>query len=132
MKRIQRKRTKGWIKPNNSIIVDRTSKYGNPIKIIGNFIFVNAKYRRKFLDKWVILDEKKQNPTIDDVLLIYKSLITGDLSKLKKELKYNKDVLYWKNYYSRLDFSALKGKDLICFCSLNKKCHADILLQLFN
>lgn len=32
-KRIQRKRTKGWKKPDNTINVCRPSKYGNPFKI---------------------------------------------------------------------------------------------------
>ncbi len=31
-KRIQRKRTKGWRKPEGTIIVDRTSRWGNPYK----------------------------------------------------------------------------------------------------
>ena len=29
-KRIQRKRTKGWRLPPNTVCVDRTSRYGNP------------------------------------------------------------------------------------------------------
>lgn len=32
-KRIQRQRTKGWRKPQGAVIVDRTSKWGNPFKI---------------------------------------------------------------------------------------------------
>lgn len=28
--------------------------------------------------------------------------------------------------------SALRGKDLVCFCPLNKPCHADVLLELAN
>lgn len=31
--RIQRKRTKGWKKPNGAIIVSRPSKYGNPFVV---------------------------------------------------------------------------------------------------
>lgn len=31
--RIQRKRTKGWHKPPDAIIVDRTSRWGNPFKV---------------------------------------------------------------------------------------------------
>lgn len=31
--RVQRKRTKGWRKPPNTVIVDRTSRYGNPFKV---------------------------------------------------------------------------------------------------
>jgi len=29
-------------------------------------------------------------------------------------------------------FSELRGKDLACWCPLNKKCHADILLKIAN
>lgn len=32
-KRIQRKRTKGWRKPENTVIVDRTSRWGNPFTV---------------------------------------------------------------------------------------------------
>lgn len=28
--------------------------------------------------------------------------------------------------------SPLKGKDLVCYCPLNRSCHADILLKLAN
>ena len=28
--------------------------------------------------------------------------------------------------------SELRGKDLFCFCSLDKPCHADVLLELAN
>jgi hypothetical protein len=31
--RIQRERIRGWRKPPNSVIVDRTSRYGNPHRI---------------------------------------------------------------------------------------------------
>lgn len=34
--RIQRKRTKGWRKPDNTVIVDRTSRWGNPFRV-GDF-----------------------------------------------------------------------------------------------
>jgi hypothetical protein len=30
------------------------------------------------------------------------------------------------------DIAALRGKDLMCWCALNQKCHADILLELAN
>lgn len=31
-----------------------------------------------------------------------------------------------------LDLSELKGKNLSCWCPLNQRCHADILLELAN
>lgn len=32
-RRLQQKRTKGWRKPPNSVVVSRPSKWGNPFKI---------------------------------------------------------------------------------------------------
>ena len=31
--RLQRKRTKGWRKPENAVCVDRTTRWGNPFKV---------------------------------------------------------------------------------------------------
>jgi hypothetical protein len=46
-KRIQRRRAKGWHKPDNAAIVDRTSIWGNPyvIGVDGDRDTVIAKYR---------------------------------------------------------------------------------------
>ena len=38
MKRIQRKRTKGWRMPDNAVYVGRPSKWGNPLKLVGDII----------------------------------------------------------------------------------------------
>ena len=32
----------------------------------------------------------------------------------------------------RLDLSALRGKNLACWCRLDKECHADVLLHMAN
>ena len=51
-KRIKRRPAKGWRKPDGSVIVDRTSRYGNPYKV-GRDVASNAEavemYRR-YLD----------------------------------------------------------------------------------
>lgn len=90
MKRIQRKRTKGWRKPKNAVIVDRTSKiWGNPFKIgeDGDREEVIRKYR-----EW-----------------------------LKEKLKEDPSFL-----------EPLRGMDLVCFCPLNKPCHADVILEFLE
>ena len=40
---------------------------------------------------------------------------------LKEKLKENPDFL-----------EPLRGKDLVCFCSLNQPCHADIIIEFFE
>jgi hypothetical protein len=85
-KRIQRKRTKGWRMPPNTVYVGRPTKWGNPFK---------------------------QGPdgNIDTVLFRYKQWLEGELEDRPHLL------------------DELKGKDLACWCPLDKACHADILLR---
>lgn len=121
MKRIQRKRTKGWRIPENTIYVGRPSKWGNPIKLEGDCIFIDAGYRRKIFDRWVYY----RLGFIDDVLHIYELILQGTPFV-------NKDLQYWSDKFKENNIIELKGKNLACFCPLNKPCHADILLKYAN
>lgn len=119
MKRIQRKRTKGWKMPENTIYVGRPTKWGNPLKLVGDMIYINASWRRKILDPWVYF---KQG-TIEDVVKYYDLLLNGEW------LGDNEDMRYWNIELHKLPINELKGKDLACFCSLSCACHADVLLK---
>lgn len=121
MKRIQRKRTKGFKMPENAIYVGRPTKWGNPIKLVGDQIYINAGYRRKILDKWVWYSLGD----ISDVIHLYELLWShrsfADL-----------DLQYWSDHFATLNLNELKGHDLACFCNLDTPCHADILIKLAN
>lgn len=88
--RIQRKRTKGWRMPENTVYVGRPGKWGNPFKVDIDCTATQA----------VSLFERRLAITAPTSLL-----------KIKEELK---------------------GKDLSCWCPLNKPCHADVLLKIAN
>ncbi len=120
-KRVQRKRTKGYKLPENTKCVNRGTKWGNPIKLMGDQIYIDASYRRKILDKWVW----HRLGDIDDVIFLYQKLWDG--TKFQ-----NQDLQYWADKFKELDLEELKGKNLACFCSLDKKCHADKLIELAN
>jgi len=119
MKRIQRKRTKGWKMPENTIYVGRPTKWGNPLKLVGDIIYINASWRRKILDPWVYF----QTGTIEDVVNYYDLLLNGEW------LGDNEDMRHWNIKLHDLPINELKGKDLACFCSLSCACHADVLLK---
>jgi hypothetical protein len=125
--RIQRKRTKGFklqdASPNGLPVkyVGRPTKWGNPIKLEGDMIYVNASYRRRIFDPWIYY---KQGG-INDVLHLYSHILKGT--------QFNDiDLDYWSNKFKQNDISELKGKNLACFCSLDKPCHCDVLLKLAN
>jgi len=86
MKRIQRKREKGWRMPPNTVYVGRPTKWGNPF-------------------------------TGDNAVNNFEIMI---LSKMLDDVNFKKKL------------EELKGKNLACWCPLNKPCHADILLKIAN
>ena len=84
--RIQRKRTKGWKMPENTVYVGRPTKHGNPFTI-------------------------GVHGTREDCIEKYKTWAAMRTNVIKEQLK---------------------GKNLACFCPLDKPCHADILLKIAN
>lgn len=129
-KRLQRSRKRGWRKPENAVIVDRTSRWGNPFKLVGDQIYINASHRRKILDPWVWLclgDEEK-------LLSLYKMVVTGAAEKVDFRVVVDSldDISHWVEHFQKQDLSELKGKDLICFCALDKPCHADVLIEVVS
>ena len=50
--------------------------------------------------------------------------------------KYERDILEWRKRVGEEKFeqwiAPLRGRDLACWCPLDKPCHADVLLRLAN
>ena len=119
MKRIQRKRTKNWKMPDNCIYVGRPTKWGNPLKLVGDCIYIDASYRRKILSPWVFFTLGD----IHDVIYWYRRLWDG--------IEFaNADLQYWSGEFKKLDLNELRGKDLACYCRLDEICHADVIIKL--
>jgi hypothetical protein len=92
-KRIQRRRTKGWKLPPNTIYVGRPTKWVNPFFVGHHF------------------------PTPQEAVTAYRKWLKNSLPGQK--LKYE-------------DIAELRGRNLACWCALNKPCHADVLLEIVN
>ncbi len=114
--RIQRRRTKGWKMPENTISVSRPGEFGNPFKIggyykVGNggvgFSWLHCLYACNADSSYTLIETNQQ--AVD----MYREYITN--YPLKEE-----------------QINKLKGKNLACFCSLDKPCHADVLLEIAN
>lgn len=78
--RIQRKRTKGWRMPAGAVIVDRTSRWGNPYRV-GD------------------LDQAGEERTAEDVVLLFRISIThwwpkSFLDHVRTDLK-GRDLACW-------------------------------------
>lgn len=102
--RVQLSRKKGWRKPEGAVVVSRPSKWGNPYK----------------------LDAYPSGMTLDDrrvhALDCFRRLLLGQIEQPAVSLAFTVDDVKRE----------LAGKDLCCWCSLSKGCHADILLEIAN
>ncbi len=103
--RVQRKRTKGWRMPENTVSVTRPGKWGNPFVVDPKWLPFNTAekcveaFRKHLMDFGMSLSTKggiRKAVTVEDI---------------KRELR---------------------GKNLACFCPLDQPCHADVLLEIAN
>jgi hypothetical protein len=109
--RIQRKRTKGWKMPENTVYVGRGSKWGNPYRIKGRILLVQRFYQ----PEWVPYDTIERDDIKEFAVKKYEGFIRCNS---KRKGRYNLDEL--------------RGKNLACWCKPGDPCHADVLLKLAN
>ena len=104
--RIQRKRTKGWRMPENTICVCRPGPWGNPFivsekitpgKHVGGVSF------------WAV-------PCAEDAVECFREMLQHPA----------------RAEYVLAIREQLKGRNLACWCPLDAPCHADVLLELAN
>lgn len=109
-KRIQRSRAGGWKMPAGALYVGRPTKWGNP--------FVGHGAAGAFRD-W---------------------LFAGDATLEQAAAAWNRDgfdVLLLDGFKpdqtaAGLDLTELRGRDLVCWCGLDRACHADAFLEFAN
>ncbi len=150
--RIQRKRIRGWRKPDNAVIVDRTSKWGNPFRFnsprrgLARVPAINGdpwEYEGRISapgadhayhhpdgpngEPGKITRHKVRLLTRAECVELYRqALFTGKPRRL------------WHDRHCTMRITPddvraeLAGKDLVCFCALNQLCHADVLLEVAN
>ncbi len=111
MERVQRKRTKGFKLPENTVCVTRGTKWGNPFAVLQEG------------KEWVVLGECGN----------YWGAIYGNKDDAaRKAVECYSGWIDGQIGIKNLDINELKGKNLACFCSLDSPCHADYLLELLK
>jgi len=109
--RIQRKRSRGWKMPPNTVYVGRPSRYGNPYHVIDigddcYSVFYNS----------------------NDLSLLIAFAIPKEMAYKLAVERYKEGIRGQKGLIKKL----LAGKNLSCFCPLDIPCHADVLLKIAN
>lgn len=99
--RIQRRRTKGWKLPVNTIYVGRPSKWGNPFRV-GEAHGINGGGGLHAVEPRIVRD----------------AVMAVELYER-----------WFADWLPDETFDELHGKDLACWCPLDQPCHADVLLK---
>lgn len=115
-KRIQRKRSKGWKMPANTVSVTRSGRHGNPFPI-GCY----AKLGRGGDGLMYLICWDKKDATLE-----YCFIETAEQAvEMFREFR-------WRYPLAAERIAELRGRDLACWCALDQPCHADVLLELAN
>ena len=114
--RIQRRRTKGWRMPPNTLYVGRPTKWGDPFRVFGRNenLFCDASHRRKILSPWVIFDpdlNTTNNPATAEMAVDhYRRWVLGEFAD---------NVIVRPCLFTVDDIRReLRGHNLACWCQL--------------
>jgi len=106
MKRIQRKRTKGWKMPINTKYVGRPTKWGNPFRV--------------------------EDLGAEEAVKRYKECILNNAMCYYYIDEIEASIQFDRFKWMAENLEQLRGLDLACFCSLSSPCHADALIELLS
>ena len=110
--RIQRKRTKGWRMPKNTVYVGRPSRWGNPVRV--GSVRAYSHHLEKTSEGSVGHFDPSEWNSPQDAVWWY-------AANLEEQMELGK-----------VDLRPLRGKTLACWCRLDQPCHADVLLKMAN
>ncbi|MBB98286.1 MAG: hypothetical protein CML67_01930 [Rhodobacteraceae bacterium] len=107
-KRIQLRRTKGWRKPENTVVVSRPSNFGNPFTVKGAY------------------EAGIPNPQ-EAAVEAFRDWLNGDPWACPAD-----DDFEARRRWILDHVADLRGKNLACWCRHDQPCHADVLLEMAN
>jgi hypothetical protein len=110
-KRIQRRRVKGWRMPDGAVYVGRPTIYGNPFKAGDIHPYALPVNLTTPEDVAAMTIDAQTAVDLYGLSLATAQMLADDSASV---------------------FHELRGKDLCCWCPLDKPCHADVLLDLAN
>lgn len=118
--RVQRRRTKGYRLPPNTVYVGRGTKWGNPFRA-----YSELKYQ-------MVVDDRTS--TVKDMVLERRTPENWRAMTTKAVELFALHIGPLGLY--EIDYSEIRaelaGKNLACWCPLDQPCHADVLLEIAN
>lgn len=123
VERVQLRRTKGWRKPEGTIVVARPTRWGNPFS--GHRFGFDVELAVSLYDNLV---RGFWDP------FIFKHLSDEDYAQIAEARRAWLQRLTHggRAHPTDLARAVLSGRNLACWCPLGQPCHADVLLRLAN
>lgn len=122
--RIQRKRTKGWRMPPDTVSVTRPGKWGNPFRV-GGYYSLDAKFGLMMWCQRAIWKEADKETAIREGFTLIRS-------PQHAVDWFRRLTAKWSDFHRDECRAELGGKNLACYCPLGQPCHADVLLEIAN
>lgn len=119
-RRVQLSRAKGWRMPENTVKVDRTTRFGNP--------WTEGDPGKVRIVKGCEIN-LPMAVTRAGVIDRFRRWIAGEFERTHGHPVYEAVI---PPQTPKPDLSLLTGKNLACWCRLDQPCHADVLLELAN
>lgn len=121
-KRIQRRRVPGWRMPEGAVYVGRGTRWGNPF-VVWQDAYAPGK-------PWYVSSVYGGHQQVADRAAGVR--IAVDLYRAWLAEK-RRQTLHDAERPDPIDvLKALRGRDLACWCALDRPCHADVLLEIAN
>ena len=119
--RIQLSRRKGWRKPENTVVVARPSKWGNPYVVGKTLLLFTGDSEANFIGSFDRI-QRIESMTAETAAAMYRLLWLTNWNVGDADVP----------RAAPGDLAELRGKNLACWCPLDQPCHADVLLELAN
>lgn len=135
--RFQLKRTRGWRKPDGSVVVDRRTIWGNPFVIRGPYkVLAGHPYFVFFSlgNEWVKVSSSDTLQGIHRKAVdLFAQWFNTNIAEPGSELYEFRQRYGWKGFeLAAVCRKLLHGKSLGCTCAPDMPCHGDVILKLAN
>ncbi len=125
--RVQLRRTKGWKMPPNTVKADRSTRWGNPWTP-GDPGTVRIAMLRGGWDVCRLPMAVTRAGAVDR----HRRWMRGEFTTPDGAIRMNHPLYDAVICDVPPEVSALRGKNLACWCALDAPCHADVLLEIAN
>jgi len=122
--RVQLSRRKGWRMPENTIVVARPSKWGNPYRLDDDHrAYSRLPWRSR---------ERAQGCVDHYRQMAIEGFVTAPYTRVPRPDVGPEAFTFGAHSVVEVAPIYLRGKNLACWCELGMPCHADVLLELAN